>query len=81
VYAKDVNVKVYVDKMNVFLLQAAVAKIRRESDKSYITVTDLYMLGTPRIHGARMAFSKCFVGYSFRDEIGLSYCTIRVGNK
>lgn len=79
-HAIDVHVKVYLNKINVFLLQAAVAKIRRESDKSYITVTNLYMLGT-RIHGAAMVFNKCFVGHTFRDEIGFSYYTIEVRNK
>jgi hypothetical protein len=78
VYANDVYVKVYVDKVNVFLLQVAVVKIRRESDKSYITVTNLYMFGTPQIYWAAITCNKCFVGHTFNDEIGFSYCAIRV---
>lgn len=71
----------YVDDINVFLLQASVAKICSESDKSYITVANLCTLGTPRINGAAVAFNKCFVGHTFFDEIGFSYCTIRIGIK
>lgn len=77
----DVYIIVHVDKRNVFLLQAVAANIRRESDKSYITFTNRYVLGTTPIHGAAVAFNKFFVGYTFRDEIGFPSCTIRVGNK
>jgi hypothetical protein len=81
VYANDFHVKVYVDKINVFLLQAAVANILHDSDKSCITVTNLYVLGIPLIHRAAIECNKCFVVHTFHDEIGLSYCTIKVGNK